>query len=757
MKRFPIIMLLVALFVACQQKPAQEDTLSLSVTPSSMSFSAQDKTSKFLSISTTGSWTATPASSWIHLSATSGTGNGSVSVSVDECTTAGSRSANILVIASASGSEKQASVTVTQDGTAPQSSLVPSPAAFDGTKRSNTAYQLLIYSFADSDGDGVGDFKGIQNKLDYLDGLGVTALWLSPAHPTSSYHAYDVDNYYALNPLYAVGEKTEAKAEQDFKDLLAAAHAKGIAIYMDYVLNHSGKNNAWFQEAVSDPSSKYRDYYFFSANPSSDYKNFPMLKGTTYQSGEWKQVTSGSPKLTVTSTTEAVTNGTENWNLYMWQDGVGDKTLKFVSKGDGTYYLVADISGKWGVLARKYLNWDAGSKFGAKSGNTTLQVDTPMDLVADGADMWFTGSGRYKFELSNVSTETLYYMGCFSDWMPDLNYGDVSQAETNACFQDLAASADQWIQMGVDGLRLDAVKHICGGINSYNNTSNITLLGKWYDHCNATYKAAGTSLQQTPDIFMVAEAWDGHNIEKTYYKGITSCFEFDYGYKVRDILNSGNASGFVSTVSGFVSDHTAQRADAVTSFFLSNHDQDRFGSNVNKKTALMKQAGAILLSGPGKPFVYQGEELGYYGTKGSGDEYVRTPILWDKAGSQCAKKGVENKVDNSMLKADISVEAQSADDSSILKVYQTWSQLRNTYDALAKGTMSAASVSGNSIAAWYMTSGGQKLLVIHNVASSQKEVSVSDSMDKPIALLGTASVKGGKLTLGANSSVVFEL
>ena len=74
-----------------------------------------------------------------------------------------------------------------------------------------------------------------------------------------------------------------------------------------------------------------------------------------------------------------------------------------------------------------------------------------------------------------------------------------------------------------------------------------------------------------------------------------------------------------------------------------------------------------------------------------------------------------------------------------------------------RSAVSAASVSGNSIAAWYMTSGGQKLLVIHNVASSQKEVSVSDSLEKPIALLGTASVKGGKLTLGANSSVVFEL
>ena len=743
-----ILLAAVALLWACGTKDNGADTsVLLGVNPTELVFTNDDASTKFVSVTTSATWSATADQTWVHLQNASGSGNGSFSVSVDAFDGNASRNAVITV----KSVEQSASVKLTQSAMAGK--LVANPAAFDGVKRSNTAYQLLIYSFADSDGDGVGDFKGIQNKLDYLDQMGVTALWLSPAHPTSSYHAYDVDDYYSLNPLYAVGEKTSAKAEADFQELLNAAHAKGIAIYMDYVLNHSGKHNAWFQEALADANSKYRDYYFFSTNPSSDYSKFPMLKGTTYQSGEWKQVTTGSPKLTITSTTEAVTNGNASWNLWTWQDGGEGKVVKFVDKGDGTYYLVMDINGKWGILVRKYNNWDAGSKFGAKSA-TTIQLGTPVDLVGDGADMYFTGSGRYRIELTNVTTETLYYMGCFSDWMPDLNYGDVSVAETNACFQDLAASADKWIKMGIDGLRLDAVKHICGGINSYNNSSNITLLGKWYDHCNATYKAAGHS----DDIFMVAEAWDGHNIEKTYYKGLTSCFEFDYGYKVRDVLNNQNASGFATQVASYVSDHTAQRSDAITSFFLSNHDQDRFGSNVGQKLDRMKQAGAILLSGGGKPFIYQGEELGYYGTKGSGDEYVRTPMMWDKAGKECAKKGVENKVDNSMLKSEISVEAQQADDESILKVYETWSRVRNTYPALATGTMTDAKLTGSSIASWYMTSSdGQKMLVVHNVAGSQKTTTVNDSMDKPVAVLGSASANGTTLTLGPNSSVVFEL
>ena len=737
-KFIPILPLIAALFVtfSCdptKNNPEVKDTLTVS--PASLEFEAEDASAKFLNVTTNGDWSASPSADWIVMERTSGTGKASLPVKVKP--NAGEdRTATI----SFSGADK-VTVSVSQKGRNIVT-VVANPDSFDGNKRSSTTYQLLIYSFADSDGDGVGDFKGIQSKLDYLDGLGVTALWLSPAHPSDSYHAYDVTDYYAVNPLYGT--------EQDFKDLIDAAHAKGIKIYMDYVLNHSGKGNAWFQQALADPSSKYRDYYFFSTNPSKDYSSFPMLKGTTYQAGEWKQATSGSPKLSISKTSEAVTNGNAGWNLYMW-DGSGDKAVKFVDKGDGTFYLVMDINGKWGMLVRKYMNWDAGSKFGA-AGDGNLTEGKTIDLVAEGKDISFTGNGRYKIELTNVSTETLYYMGCFSDWMPDLNYGDPAKAETNPCFQDLAASADKWINLGVDGLRLDAVKHICGGIDSYNNTSNQTLLKKWYDHCNATYKAAGHS----DDIFIVAEAWDGHNNEKNYYKGINSCFEFDYFGTLTQALN-GNASGYVSTVNGFLSDHTAVRADAITSIFMSNHDQHRAAESLGRNAAKEKQAAAMMLTTPGKPFIYQGEELGYYGKKDGGDEYVRTPMMWDKAGKDCAKKGVNNKVDTGMLTSAISVEAQDADAGSLLNVYKTWSRLRNIYPALAEGTMSVAPGNGNSIAAWYMTAGSQKLLVIHNTATTAKTVTVQDNTSRAVGLLGTATLDHDALTLGPNSSVVFKL
>ena len=741
-KLWIMLLVLAAAVVACEPKE-QEEPLSISVKPEALSFAGEDDSFQPVIVTTNGHWTATPSAEWIHLDKTSGEGKSSVTVSADPNGQNSVRTSTIEFTATKEGKEIKASVTVNQ-ASSEKTPIVPAqlPA---GEEFASTTYQLLVYSFADSDGDGIGDFKGIQNKLDYLKGMGVRGLWLSPMHPADSYHGYDVTDYFAVNPQYG--------SEADFKNLMDAAHARGIEIYLDYVLNHSGKGHPWFREALADASSPYRDYYFFSANPSSDYKNFPMLKGTTYQSSEWKSVTSGSPKLTIKKTSEAVTNGTATWNMYMWQDGGSDKTVKFVAKGDGTYYLVMDINGNWGMLVRKYANWDNGSKFGAKSSNVTVQEGVPIDLIAEGADIRFTGNGRYRLELTNVSTETLYYMGCFSDWMPDLNYGDVSKVTDNACFKDLAASADKWIKMGIDGLRLDAVKHICGGISSFNHNSNRTFLKAWYEHCNATFKAAG----HTGNIYMVAEEWDSHSTEKTYYTSLTSCFEFDYGYKLRDMLNNRNSSGFVSTVSGFVKDHNAQREDAVTSIFLSNHDQNRFANEIQKNLDKQKQAGAILLSSPGKPFIYQGEELGYWGDKGSGDEYVRTPILWDKAGKECAKKGVNNKVDNSMLKADISVEAQEADENSILNVYKSWGRVRNAYKSLGQGEMTESGITGSTIASWYMTYGSEKMLVIHNVANTEKTVTVSDDMSHPMAVLGTVYTREKELTLGANSSVIFKV
>lgn len=129
-------------------------------------------------------------------------------------------------------------------------------------------YEIFVRSFKDSNGDGIGDFQGIIQMLDYLnDGdpattedLGVTGLWLMPINPSPSYHGYDVTNYMAVNPDYGT--------LSDFKQLLDEAHKRGIHIIMDFVVNHTSDKHPWFKDA-QNVESGFHDWYVWSkTNPS---------------------------------------------------------------------------------------------------------------------------------------------------------------------------------------------------------------------------------------------------------------------------------------------------------------------------------------------------------------------------------------------------------------------------------------------------------------------------------------------------------
>ena len=119
-------------------------------------------------------------------------------------------------------------------------------------------YEIFVRSFYDTDGNGIGDFNGITEKLDYLEELGVNAIWLMPIHPSPSYHGYDVINYYAVNSEYGTID--------DFKHLLEEAHSRDIRIIIDLVINHTSSQHPWFQDANSNVDSKYRDHYVWSEN-----------------------------------------------------------------------------------------------------------------------------------------------------------------------------------------------------------------------------------------------------------------------------------------------------------------------------------------------------------------------------------------------------------------------------------------------------------------------------------------------------------
>ena len=728
------------LAVSCGEPEQKEpDTLSVSLTE--LSFTAEDASTKLLSIKSNTSWVVSASADWIILDKTSGSGNAPLAVKVSP-NNGDDREGTISVKGS-----QTVTVKVTQSGNK-VTNLEALPVSFDGNKRAGTIYQLLVYSFADSDGNGIGDFNGIASKLDYLDEMGVSALWLSPIHPAMSYHGYDVKDYYSVNSEYG--------SEEDFKNLITKAKAKGIDIYLDYVLNHAGKDHPWFQSAKASETSPYRDYFIFSSNPAADISagKLAMFPKNGYDSGQWFPCVSGSassmkvkftltldaagkPKtLKIEQVDEISNSGSPTSGIWLYYgDG---KMSQFYTTGGSVCTLSIDISSSWGVLVRtSQTQWDS-YKYGAPSSNHQLEWGKELPLSnTDAADILLPGMDVL-----------MYHSHFWTDWFADFNYGAASTSETSPAFQDLAASADKWINMGVQGLRLDAVKHIYWNEDS---DENPTFLDKWYQRCNATYKAAGN----TGNIYMVGEVFSEASKTFNYYKGLPSVFEFSFWWGLKDVLNNKSAGSFVSNLIKWRSSYTAKRADAIPAIKLTNHDENRAASDLGKSVAKEKQAAAILLTAEGRPVVYQGEELGYWGVKDGGDEYVRTPMKWTKTGAVASGR-LGGKVDNSMLTASISVEAQDADAKSLMNVYKTFSKVRNAYPALASGKMSAANVSGSTILAWYMTStDGQKALVIHNVASSAKTVSVPGDLSKPIAVLGSAALQGGQLVLEGNSSVVF--
>jgi alpha-amylase len=117
-------------------------------------------------------------------------------------------------------------------------------------------YEIFVHAFYDSNGDGIGDLSGVTEKLDYLEELGITGLWLLPVHPSPSYHKYDVTDYYAIHPDYG--------SMEDMRTLLAEAHKRNMLVLIDMVINHTSSEHPFFLEARKGKDNPYRDYYVWS-------------------------------------------------------------------------------------------------------------------------------------------------------------------------------------------------------------------------------------------------------------------------------------------------------------------------------------------------------------------------------------------------------------------------------------------------------------------------------------------------------------
>ena len=423
-------------------------------------------------------------------------------------------------------------------------------------------YEIFVRSFYDTDGDGIGDFNGVTQKLDYLRELGVNAIWLMPIHPSPSYHGYDVIDYFAVNPEYGTMD--------DFKRLLEEAHRRDMRIIIDLVLNHTSSQHPWFEEANNDPQSKYRDYYVWSET----------------------------------------------------------------SKGN---------------------DWHAG-KYG-------------------------------------------FYFGLFCDCMPDLNYNNPDVT------RDMLNVTDYWLNdIGVDGFRVDAAKHL---IEEGDARENTPATHEWLKGFYTAYKS------QDPEAYTVGEVFGaGSSVVKSYTGDqLDQIFNFEMANGIVNSANGGANSGFTSAIKFALQD--VPNFNFAT--FLTNHDQNRVMSVFNGNQGKAKVAATLLLTSPGTPFIYYGEEIGMQGRKP--DEDIRLPMQWSAGVNAGFSIGIAWRAPATDYQQ-VNVAGQYNDPDSLLNYYRALIKIRKGHSALRMGTITLLDTGNPGICAFIRSAGDENILILINLTGS---------------------------------------
>ncbi len=460
-----------------------------------------------------------------------------------------------------------------------------------------TWYEIFVYSFCDSDGDGIGDLKGVISKLDYLQEMGITGIWLMPIHPSTSYHKYNVGDYYAIDPAYGTME--------DFEAFMAECEKRDIHVILDLVINHTGYDHPWFQEAFN----------YIKALPEGaepDVNECPYV------------------------------------DYYV-----------FNQEGGNGYRLV------------------------------------------NGSHGWF-------------------YEGMFSPDMPDLN---LANEDVRA---EIKAIMEFWIEKGVAGFRLDAVKEFYTGTTD----KNVEVLN-WI-------QTTATSIKE--DCYLVAEVWDTfQTITNFYASDITSIFNYAFGNnsgKIVDVLRgAGNAGKVVTYATALEKADTAYRgknADYIDAPFLSNHDVGRIAGFVSRDENKTKLAGAMNVLMSGSCFIYYGEEIGMV-CGGTNDPSYRAPMYWNAA----RDNGTTALPPECTLPEEYpfgSLEEQVNDDASIYNYYRQAIAIRNSLPVIARGQIKAeTALNVGCISAQRKIWGEEECIILMNIDQEAAQVDLSAYSDWTMA------------------------
>ena len=291
-----------------------------------------------------------------------------------------------------------------------------------------------------------------------------------------------------------------------------------------------------------------------------------------------------------------------------------------------------------------------------------------------------------------------FYYGFFSSRMPDLNY------EQPYALAEMEKVATFWLtEMGADGCRLDAVKYLVeNGAQVDDTPGTHAVLRAYAAHVHRTKPAA----------FTIGEVYDSTGTLLSYYPDqLDGYFAFEVADSLVAAVRTGDARGLLAPVLRLQRSVGANR----WSPFLRNHDQPRVRSEFGGDWGKARVAGFLLLTLPGLPFVYYGEELGMTGRKP--DEHIRTPMAWSLSGPHA---GFTTGTPWEPLAPDslhANVEAQRDDPSSLLTRYRRLIHLRAAEPALASGTLVPLSASEHAVAAFLRRDGARVALVVANLGA----------------------------------------
>ncbi len=485
-------------------------------------------------------------------------------------------------------------------------------------------YEVFVMAFADSNGDGKGDLKGLTQKLDYFSELGVNGLWLMPIMPSDTYHKYHVTDYKGIDPDYGTMD--------DFKIFIAEAHKRNIKVISDYIINHTGDKHPWFLESIKGKDNPYRDYYVWAPKDSVE----------------------------------------------------------------------------------------------------VLQKDEQWGPDTDNAQRWHEVPGDTSGEM---------YYGYFNGQTPDLNFDNPKVR------QEIYDAAKFWLlEVGVDGFRLDAAKHIYPNNRAGDNHT------MWQE-----FRAEIQKIK--PDAYLVGEVWSDSKTVAPYLKGLPSLFNFDLGYLITEVVKTGSDS--VELVKRYkeINDYyTSITPDFLDATFVKNHDQVRILSELGGNVEKAKLAAGILLTFPGTPYLYQGEEIGMLGLKEDMDRGQRESFIWSEGKSDA----LQSNWYAARFSTDQTVtpfSKQKEDPASIYNYYKKFVHYRNSSEALTLGTIESTEMSVKEVVSFVRKHKEQEVLVLHNVSDVELTLDFPEALKRFDTIdfeTKGGSLADGKLTLPAFGSVILK-